>query len=121
MRGGAECDVVVEAAPAAALEVVEPDLLLELLVVAFDPPAELGEADELDDGTLAGRFDSQNLVGSGSSRATRRAATAPDRRPTVSMVVRRPDAQRDEARLLPSLDPSRQRMERHASGPAAAS
>ncbi len=35
MRGGAECDVVVEAAPAAALEVVEPDLLLELLVVAL--------------------------------------------------------------------------------------
>ena len=37
--------VMVEAAPAAALEVPEPEFLLELLVVAFDAPPELGEFD----------------------------------------------------------------------------
>src|SRR3954469_1281765 len=35
--------MVVEAAPAAALVVPEPQFLLELLVVAFDTPPELGE------------------------------------------------------------------------------
>src|SRR3954451_5587260 len=35
--------MVVEAAPAAALVVPEPQFLLELLVVAFDAPPELGE------------------------------------------------------------------------------
>src|SRR3982751_2105771 len=34
--------MVVEAAPAAALVVPEPEFLLELLVVAFDAPPELG-------------------------------------------------------------------------------
>src|SRR3954447_706683 len=38
--------VMVEAAPAAALEVPEPELLLELLVVAFDAPPELGKFDQ---------------------------------------------------------------------------
>src|SRR3954449_13571493 len=38
--------VMVEAAPAAALEVPEPEFLLELLVVAFDAPPELGEFDQ---------------------------------------------------------------------------
>ena len=38
--------VMVEAAPAAALEVPEPEFLLELLVVAFDAPPELGELDQ---------------------------------------------------------------------------
>src|SRR5215210_7056132 len=35
--------MVVEAAPAAALVVPEPEFLLELLVIAFDAPPELGE------------------------------------------------------------------------------
>src|SRR5215207_5111709 len=35
--------MVVEAAPAAALVMPEPEFLLELLVVAFDAPPELGE------------------------------------------------------------------------------
>src|SRR3954471_22508709 len=35
--------MVVEAAPAAALIVPEPEFLLELLVVAFDAPSELGK------------------------------------------------------------------------------
>src|SRR4029450_13268885 len=37
---------MVEAAPAAALEVPEPEFLLELLVVAFDAPPELGKFDQ---------------------------------------------------------------------------
>src|SRR6266536_5940161 len=39
--------MVIEAAPAAALEMVEPELVLELLIVALDAPAQLGEADEV--------------------------------------------------------------------------
>src|SRR3954447_22338960 len=38
--------VMVEAAPAAALVVPEPEFLLELLVVAFDAPPELGKFDQ---------------------------------------------------------------------------
>src|SRR3954454_23397812 len=38
--------VMVEAAPAAALEVPEPQFLLEFLVVAFDAPPELGKFDQ---------------------------------------------------------------------------
>src|SRR5215218_6564134 len=38
--------MMVEAAPAAALVVPEPEFLLELLVVAFDAPPELGEFDQ---------------------------------------------------------------------------
>jgi hypothetical protein len=38
--------MVVKAAPAAALVVAEADLLLELLVVALDPPARLGGVDQ---------------------------------------------------------------------------
>ncbi len=34
--------MVVKAAPAAALKVAEPDLLLELLIITLDPPARLG-------------------------------------------------------------------------------
>ena len=37
---------MVEAAPAAAFVVAEAELLLELLVVPLDPPAQLGEGDE---------------------------------------------------------------------------
>src|SRR5712691_11196632 len=38
--------MVMEPAPPAALEMVEPELVLELLIVALDAPAQLGEADE---------------------------------------------------------------------------
>src|SRR3954447_10861077 len=41
----AQTGMVVEAAPAAALIVPEPEFLLELLVVAFDAPPELGKLD----------------------------------------------------------------------------
>src|SRR5215213_2798515 len=45
--GDAQGGVMVEAAPATALEVAEPQLLLELLEVAQGPPAQLRRGDEL--------------------------------------------------------------------------
>src|SRR3989441_43785 len=42
--------MMMEASPAAALEMVEPELILELLIVALDAPAQLGEADEAGEG-----------------------------------------------------------------------
>src|SRR5712691_7826770 len=41
--------MMMESSPAAALEMIQPQLVLELLIVALDPPAQLGEADELGD------------------------------------------------------------------------
>src|SRR5947208_16665513 len=38
--------MVMEAAPSAAFEVPEPDLLLELLIIALDAPAQLSQIDE---------------------------------------------------------------------------
>src|ERR1700752_3023823 len=38
---------MMEATPAAPFVVAEPDLLLELLIVALDAPAQLGQIDEL--------------------------------------------------------------------------
>src|SRR5215210_8381661 len=42
----AQTGVVVEAAPATPLVVPEPEFLLELLIVAFDAPPELGQLDQ---------------------------------------------------------------------------
>ena len=44
-----------EAAPAAAFEVTEPDLLLELTVIALDPPAQLGQTDQIRQGRRLGQ------------------------------------------------------------------
>ena len=38
---------MVEAAPAPSFKMSQPDLLLELLIVAFDPPSQLGNVDEV--------------------------------------------------------------------------
>ena len=38
---------MVEAAPSPPFEMSEPDLLLEFLIVTFDPPSQLGNIDEL--------------------------------------------------------------------------
>jgi hypothetical protein len=46
MGDGAEGRVVVKAAPTSTLEVIEAQLLLQLLVIALDAPAKLGEAHE---------------------------------------------------------------------------
>src|SRR5262245_48223527 len=45
VSGNADGGVMVEAAPASAFEMAEPDLLLELLVVALDAPAHHGDID----------------------------------------------------------------------------
>src|SRR5712692_8422059 len=39
--------MMMEAPPAAALEMVEPELILEFLIVALDTPAQFGEADQI--------------------------------------------------------------------------
>ena len=46
--------MVVKSPPGSTLEVVEPDLLLQLLVVALDAPAELREADQRPDRRVGG-------------------------------------------------------------------
>jgi alpha-ketoglutarate-dependent taurine dioxygenase len=42
----AQCGVVVKTPPSAPLEVAEADLLLEVLIIALDAPAQLGEIDD---------------------------------------------------------------------------
>jgi hypothetical protein len=56
--------MVVKAAPAAPFTVAETDLLLELLVVSFNPPARLGDVDEALERGARGRLESQYLLGS---------------------------------------------------------
>src|SRR5512147_2970005 len=53
--GDAECGVVVEAAPAAAFIMAEPELLLELLVIPLDPPAQFGDVDQTVEGASFGQ------------------------------------------------------------------
>ena len=43
---------MMEAAPSAPFEMPEPDLLLELLIVALDAPAQLGEIDQAVEGDV---------------------------------------------------------------------
>src|SRR3954452_13900690 len=46
---------MVEAAPAAALVVPEPDFLLEILVTPLDPPAQLSQVDQIGEAGLLGQ------------------------------------------------------------------
>jgi len=46
VSGGGQRRVMMPSAPPPSLKVVETEFALELLVVAFDPPAELREIDE---------------------------------------------------------------------------
>lgn len=48
--GNAQRGVMVKAAPAAPFVVVEPEFLLEFLVVALDAPALMGDRDQLVEG-----------------------------------------------------------------------
>src|SRR5262245_46446435 len=45
--GDAERGVMMKPPPAAALEVIEAQFILQFLIVAFDPPAPHGQLDEL--------------------------------------------------------------------------
>lgn len=53
--GNAQCRVVMEAAPAAALVVPEAELLFQFLVVALDPPAQLGMVDQVGEANVLGQ------------------------------------------------------------------
>ena len=44
---------MVEPAPASALVVAEPDLLLEFLIVALDAPAQFGDVNEIAEGDVS--------------------------------------------------------------------
>jgi hypothetical protein len=46
---------MMKASPSAAFEMPEPDLLLELLIVALDPPAQFGEFDQALKGDIFGK------------------------------------------------------------------
>ena len=60
---------MMDAAPAAPLEMIQAQLVLQFLVVALDAPAELGQAArDRRPRSIAGRVDSQYFVGAGSSR-----------------------------------------------------
>ena len=58
--------MMMEATPSAPFEVTEPDLLLEVLIVALDAPAQLGQIDQLRKLMFSGSVESQYLVGSAS-------------------------------------------------------
>ena len=75
--GDAHRGVVVEAAPSTAFEMSKSDFLLELLIVALDAPAQLGEATRSAKAMFCGSVESQYLVGSLSLSATRSAAIPP--------------------------------------------
>jgi hypothetical protein len=45
--------VVVEAAPPTSFEVAEPHLLLELVIIALDAPAQFGDVDEAAESDVA--------------------------------------------------------------------
>src|SRR5215510_3550665 len=114
--------MVMEASPAAALEVIESQLILELLVIALDAPAQLGEMHEGGEGRRrrqgrepilggfrlpARPFDEQPLLGPG--------------RGTPLIAVGRPHPDPGEARaqgaprsLAPRHPPPRRR--RHGAG-----
>ena len=57
--GDAQAAVVVEAAPAASLKVVQAQLVLQFLVVPLHPPTQLSETDEGPGLVGAGQVDSQ--------------------------------------------------------------
>ena len=50
--GDAQRGVVVEAAPSTAFEMAKSDFLLELLIIALDAPAQLGEVDQISEGNV---------------------------------------------------------------------
>ncbi|MER9826421.1 hypothetical protein NKJ50_31920 [Mesorhizobium sp. M0115] len=55
--------MAMEVAPTSALTMTKADLLLEFLIVPFDPP-QLGLIDEVGESVSSGKVESQYLVGS---------------------------------------------------------
>ena len=58
--------MVMKATPSAALEMAQPNLLLELLIIALDAPAQFGDVDQAIEGYGVWSVASQYLVGSAS-------------------------------------------------------
>jgi hypothetical protein len=50
--GDAQRGVVMEAAPSPAFEMSKSDLLPELLIIALDAPAQLGEVNQISEGNV---------------------------------------------------------------------
>src|SRR6267154_2425425 len=98
-----------EALPASTFEVAEAEFLLELLVVALDAPAQLGERDQA---MSWGRVESQYFVGSfsafGHSTSNHSCSPVAPRRAART----RTRAKREESR---PLEPSRHVTVRQAS------
>src|ERR1700756_88644 len=53
--GDAQCGVMVEAAPPAPFIIAEAEFLLELLIIALDPPSQLCQIDQTIEGGLFGQ------------------------------------------------------------------
>src|SRR5580698_5928187 len=53
--GDAECGVMVEAAPPAPFIIAEAEFLLELLIIALDPPSQLCQIDQTIEGGIFGQ------------------------------------------------------------------
>jgi len=48
--------VAVPAGERAALEVIQPEAVLQLAVIVLDPPPDLGQPDQLGDGGIGGQI-----------------------------------------------------------------
>src|SRR3989442_12303275 len=92
-----------EPAPPTALKMVQPDLILQFLIVALDPPPNLGQADEVGERDAGGQRREPELGRHGFSRRP------PDRQPflgagfpPLSATMRGGHAGAHKARTRPS-------------------
>ena len=92
---------MMEAAPSAPFIVPEPDFLLELLIVALDAPAQLGQIDEPRKLMFSGSVESQYLVGSASPSGHSISSHSGDSILRDQFVVPDTDAHTREARGQP--------------------
>jgi hypothetical protein len=96
--------MVVEASPASTLEVIEADLLFEFLIVAFDSPADLRQADELFWRRIGGHRGQPELGRLWLSfRPLDHEPLVTTRRMTQLVSVGRPDTQEGESRSHTAL------------------
>ena len=79
---------MVEASPASSLVVPEPDLLVEVLMIPLDAPAQFGKIDQSARDMSSGRVENQYLVGSASPSGQARVGMADDARQTLDIGLR---------------------------------
>src|ERR1700675_4599820 len=100
---------MVEASPAAALVMSKAEFLLEFLIIALDPPAQLGQIDQPLEGDVVGNVANQYLVGSfspgGHSISSHSSGLVSLSRPSRWAARTRTLAKREVSQ---SADPSRQ-------------